>query len=61
MVKGMATMLVGKRKEGLIGMEGGLIGLGKNWLHQQKGSVRILSILSASQLHPVHPEKWDSL
>jgi len=26
-------------------------------VHQQKGSVRILSILSASQLHPVHPEK----
>jgi len=32
MVKGMATMLVGKKKEGLIGMEGGRIGLGKNWL-----------------------------
>jgi len=26
-------------------------------VHQQEGSVRILSILSASQLHPVHTEK----
>ena len=32
MVKEMARMLVGKKKEGLISMEGGSIGLGKNWL-----------------------------